>query len=231
MPTIDDKEFGRITVRRSALARSVKIRVAANGTLSASLPVYAPMFMIKRLIQSSRKELRELLSQHQPKQDFHDGMPVGKSHRLSVVGVRGSKLAIRRTGQVISVYLPADYSLDSPEVVSAIRAEMQAALRIEAKNYLPRRLKYLADELDCTYERVRFSHASGRWGSCSASGTISLNIALMKLPHDLIDYVIIHELSHTKEMNHSSDFWDLVGSADPNYKSHRRELKTHSPSV
>jgi predicted metal-dependent hydrolase len=231
MPTIEDKEFGRITVRRSALAHSVKIRVAANGTLSASLPMYAPMFMIKRLIQSSREELRELLSQQQPTMTITDGMMVGKSHKLSVYGTPTSKLAVKRHGQVISVYMPADYSLASPEVVAAVRREMQAALRIEAKNYLPRRLNYLADELGYTYDKVRFSHASGRWGSCSSNGTVSLNIALMKLPHELIDYVLVHELSHTREMNHSAAFWQLVAQGDPHYKLHRRELKRHSPSV
>lgn len=230
MPTINDKEFGPITVRRSALASHVKIRVAANGTLSASLPLYAPLFMIKRLIQSSRDELRELLVQHQPKHDLADGMEIGKSHRLHIRHVP-NKLAVTRQGQVITVYLPAHLELNTPEVVSAVRPEMQAALRIEAKNYLPRRLRYLADKLDCNYDKVRFSHASGRWGSCSSTGTISLNIALMKLPHELIDYVLVHELSHTKQMNHSAAFWRTVESGDPDYKAHRRELKTHSPSV
>lgn len=231
MPTIEDKEFGRITVRRSALAHSVRIRVAANGTLSASLPMYAPMFMIKRLIQSSREELRQLLSQQQPIAALTDGMSIGKSHKLSVYKTPTSKLAVKRHGQVISVYMPTGYTLASPEVVAGVRQEMQAALRLEAKNYLPRRLKYLAGELGYDYDRVRFSHASGRWGSCSSNGTISLNIALMKLPHELIDYVLVHELSHTRQMNHSAEFWQLVLQGDPRYKSHRRELKNYSPSV
>lgn len=231
MPTIEDKEFGRITVRRSALASNVRIRVAANGTLSASLPIYAPIFMIKRMIHSSRDELRELLKKHQPEHNLHDGMTIGKSHRLSVRSTPGSKLSIKRQGQTISLYLPQNYTLDSPEVVAVVRQEMAAAMRLEAKNYLPRRLKFLAEKLDCHYDKVRFSHASGRWGSCSSTGTISLNIALMKLPHELIDYVIVHELSHTKEMNHSAAFWQTVAIGDPNYKIHRRELKTHSPSI
>src|SRR5690606_16230650 len=152
------------TVRRSALAHSVKIRVAANGTLSASLPMYAPIFMIKRLIQSSRSELRELLLQHQPQQHLTDGMTIGKSHHLAVIHTRGA-LTVTRHGQAILVHLPEETPLNSPQVIAQVRQHIQAALRIEAKNYLPRRLKYLAQELGHNYEKVRFSHASGRWGS------------------------------------------------------------------
>lgn len=229
MSTIIDEEFGPITVRRSALASHVRIRVAPNGTLRASLPMYAPLFMIKRLLKTSRHELRQLLKEQYSEQSFTPGMQIGKSHTLVVQP--SQLLSVTRHGQQIIVRLPDDQTLSSPQVVVEIRQVMQAALRIEAKNYLPRRLSFLADKLDCNYEKVRFSHASGRWGSCSSSGTISLNIALMKLPHELIDYVIVHELSHTKQMNHSEAFWHLVGTADPYYKDHRRQLKSHSPSV
>lgn len=230
MPTIVDEEFGPITIRRSSMASSVRISVAPNGTLRASLPIYAPLFMIKRLIKSSRHELRRMLSEQMPKQQLTNGMQIGKSHTL-VVQETQTALSVTRHGQQIIVRLPADMTLDAPTVVSAVREVMIAALRVESKNYLPRRLAHLATQLDCTYDRVRFSHASGRWGSCSSNGTISLNIALMKLPHELIDYVLVHELSHTKQMNHSQAFWRTVAIGDPQYKYHQKLLKTHSPSV
>lgn len=229
MPTIEDKEFGTITIRRSTLATSVRISVAPNGTLRASLPIYAPIFMIKRLVKSSREELRQLIASQLPKQHLSNGMAIGKSHTLVVQPA--DTLSVTRHGQQIIVRLPASLSLSSPEVVSEIRQATIAALRIEAKNYLPRRLAHLAKLHNHTYERVRFSHASGRWGSCSSKGTISLNIALMKLPHELIDYVLIHELSHTRQMNHSKAFWALVANGDPGYLRHRRELKAHSPTI
>ncbi len=229
MPIIYDDEFGKITIRRSARASQVRLRVAPDGTLRASLPVYAPTFLVKRLIASSRRQLRELLADTDADVTYTDGMRIGKSHSLHVR--HGRELSVKRHKQRIEVALPDDMLLSDRDVVKAIRTSVQAALRIEAKSYLPKRLAYLASSLNHTYTAVRFSHASGRWGSCTSEGTISLNIALMKLPFELIDYVIVHELSHTKHLNHSDGFWAEVAIGDPNDREHRRLLKAETPTI
>lgn len=229
MPTVTDEEFGTITVRRSARATQVRLRVAPDGSLRASMPVYAPMFLLKRLIKSSRPQLRKMLEHSLPQTDYSDGQQIGKSHTLIVRNA--TRLAVTRSKQHITVDLPPSASLHNPEVVKKIREVVISALRLEAKSYLPKRLRYLANQYGFMYEKVRFSHASSRWGSCSSTGTISLNIALMKLPFELIDYVVIHELAHTVEMNHSEAFWALVAKGDPEYKQHRKLLKQETPSI
>jgi predicted metal-dependent hydrolase len=229
MPIIHDEEFGKITIRRSAKATQVRVRVAPDGTLRASLPLYAPTFLIKRLLKNSRDELRAILAEAKPTEHYEDGMLIGKSHSLTVRAA--NVFSVKRHGQQIIVSLPSGTSLNDPAVNRDIRDAVIAALRLEAKSYLPKRLSFLANKYGYRYQKVRFSHASGRWGSCSSNGTISLNIALMKLPFELIDYVIVHELSHTKQMNHSTDFWKLVESADPSYRIHRRSLKNQTPSI
>ena len=229
MRSILDDEFGEIIVRRSVRARSVKISVAPGGTLRASLPPYAPLMIVKRLVSSSREQLRTMLEQAAPAYKLENGAMVGKSHRLVII--RAGRTSVKRYKQQITVTLGPDAHINDPAVAKKVREEIIATLRLEAKSYLPKRLKFMAEKLGCSYEKVRFSHASSRWGSCSSSGTISLNIALMKLPFELIDYVIIHELSHTKQMNHSAKFWALVEAADPSYKLHRRMLKSQSPSI
>ena len=229
MPIIEDKEFGKITVRRSAKATQVRLRVAPDGTLRASMPVYAPLFLLKRLLKTSRPELRQLLEQANPHTAFYDGQQIGKSHTIIVR--QSLHLSVKVKGQHILVELPGTLSLNDPEPSRQIRDGVIKALRVEAKSYLPKRLAYLAQQLGFSYEKVRFSHASGRWGSCSSNGTISLNIALMKLPFELIDYVLIHELAHTVQMNHSQDFWKLVQVGDPLYSKHRKLLKAEAPSI
>lgn len=230
MPVIEDAEFGKITIRRSARSRQVRLRVGPDGLLRASLPVYAPLFLVKRLVKTSRDQLRDMMDQASTHITFVDGMRIGKSHVLRVTETRG-RLQVKRGGQRINVLLPIGETLDNPEVVREIRAVMQNALRVEAKSYLPKRLAFIATEHGYDYSQVRFSHASGRWGSCNSEGVISLNIALMKLPFELIDYVLIHELAHTRFLNHSDEFWEQVSFADPDYKKHRKLLKLETPSI
>jgi predicted metal-dependent hydrolase len=229
VPTITDEEFGTITLRRSARATHVRIRVAPDGRLRASLPLYAPVFLVKRLLKTSRPQLRAMLAEQQNDSVFESGMQVGKSHTL--ITRAGSALAVKRHGQQIVVTLPDETSLEDADVSRVVRDSVIDALRLEAKSYLPKRITFLAEENGFVFEKIRFSHASGRWGSCSSNGTISLNIALMKLPFELIDYVLVHELSHTKQMNHSEAFWNLVEKADPQYKLHRQELRKETPSI
>jgi len=229
VPTITDEEFGTISLRRSAKASHVRIRVGPDGRLRASLPLYAPLFLVKRLLKTSRPQLRAMLAEQRHDATFEDGMQIGKSHTLIVRPAQ--QVRAKRHGQQIVVSLPEGKSLKEVSVARIVRDAVIDALRLEAKSYLPKRLAYLATMYGFSYEKVRFSHASGRWGSCSSNGTISLNIALMKLPFELIDYVLVHELSHTEQMNHSSEFWDLVAAADPEYKRHRQLLKKESPSI
>lgn len=231
MSVIQDAEFGKITIRRSAAASQIKIRVAPDGNLYASLPPYAPILLVRHLLNTSRKEIRSLIDQAKPEYNYQNGMQIGKSHTLIIQESSSNQVSVQKHQLQIIVKIPKTHSLNDPVVSRKIRDEIIAALRIEAKSYLPRRLAYLAKQYNFQFSQTRFSHSSGRWGSCNSNGTISLNIALMKLPFELIDYVIIHELSHTVEMNHSSSFWKLVESADPKYKVHRKILRTKTPTI
>lgn len=231
MPTIHDKEFGNITIRRSPMATQVRIRVAADGTLKASLPMHTPLFFVKHLVKTSRNELRELLVQSAPIYDFRNGMQIGKSHVLTVLESKNDGFQVSRRRQKIIVELPDQKYLNHPDVSRKIRETVISALRVEARSYLPKRLSFLAEKHGYEYGKIRFSHSSGRWGSYSSAGTVSLNIAIMKLPFELIDYILIHELTHSRQMNHSNKFWSLVERADPDYLKHRRSLRQHNPSI
>lgn len=180
------------------------------------------------MITSSRNELRRLLDVR-PKLIITDGMQIGKSHSLYVRS--GALHSIKRSANQLILTIAPGEKLTDKSVIDDVRSNLQNILRREAKHHLPHRLKHLADMHGFSYSSLRFSHASSRWGSCNSRQAISLNIGLMNLPFELIDYVLIHELSHTKHLNHSPTFWNQVGQCDPNYQLHRKQLKAYDPGV
>lgn len=229
MPTIDDAEFGEIVVKRQNMARQASLRIAPDGRLRISLPHSAPIFAAKALVASSRKQIRKLLDEHQTQFSYDSDRQIGKSHHLRIE--HSDITEVKIAGTHIIAQISEDDDIRNHKIQQMIRVKILAALRKEAKSYLPRRLEFLAKEHGFSYNKVKLTHASSRWGSCSSSGTISLNIALMNLPFELLDYVLIHELSHTRHMNHSTKFWAEVGLVDNQYKQHRSALKKFTPNI
>ena len=229
--SIVDKEFGEIKIRKNKLARSVKLSVGVDGSLRASIPYYSPEFAVRRLVNGNRDEIRKMLATHNAKNSYQDGDLIGKTHTLFLRKFSGEEIKISNEGNQILVQIPQELAFENPLVQSEIRKTVSKILRKQAKAYLPRRIDFLAEKYDFNFKKLRFSHTGTRWGSCSSSGTISLNIALMNLPHHLIDYVIIHELCHTRQMNHSSKFWQEVEKYCPDYKKYVQEIKQFSPSI
>lgn len=102
-----------------------------------------------------------------------------------------------------------------------------AELRRQAKAYLPGRLAELAAQHGFSYNQVRIKHNVSNWGSCSVKKNINLNLNLMRLPAELQDYVMLHELCHLKYMNHGKEFHALLESVCPNHKELRIRLRDY----
>ncbi len=230
MPVITDPEFGEIVVKRQSLAKNISLKIAPDGRLRVTMPLYAPILAAKTLVKTSRKQIRELVSQHQVNFSYIKNQQIGKSHHL-LIQPTPKPSSVKILGTQIIAEINQSEQIESVANQQLIRDKILVALRKEAKGYLPRRLSFLAQQHDFSFSRCKITHASSRWGSCSSSGTISLNIGMMNLPFELIDYVIIHELCHTRHMDHSTRFWAEVAKFDPHYKIHRNELKKHSPHV
>ncbi len=113
----------------------------------------------------------------------------------------------------------------------AIRQAVEAFYRQHARDYLPRRLDDLAARYGFKYAQLRIKNQKTRWGSCSAKGNINLNLRLMMAPDDAIDYVLIHELCHLRELNHSPAFWALVESVRPDYRHWKAWFKENGPCL
>ena len=230
MAIINDTEFGRIILRRTRLARQARLKLDARGVVSISVPMRAPLYLARQLLEESRPKLRQLLGKIKASRPaYQEGELIGKSHILRFEQNSDDSYAHHLKQGHLIISCPANVNQTILE--ATIHKGVSQALRLQATSYLPRRLRQLADTHGFTYAKTRFSSAGTRWGSCSSEGTISLNIWLMQLPFEIIDYVLVHELCHTRQLNHSAEFWDLVAACCPNYKTLRQQLRAHQPSA
>lgn len=228
--SIIDAEFGEIKFKRSAASRYVRLRLMPDGRLYATLPPRAAIKMIRQLVDDSRDELRQLVVKSAAKRTVYaHGDRIGQSHRLNIIRSDRDEPRIKMLEQTITVFLPARWLVDGREAQAVLTRACARALRREAEAYLPRRLRHLADLHGFDYDKVRFGNPKGRWGSYSSNGTVSLNIALMNLPLELIDYVLVHELCHSIHPHHQASFWESVAACLPDYKAQRQALRAHSP--
>lgn len=229
--TINDAEFGIIPIRRVARARWARLRIGHGGEIRISLPKRAPRKLAAQLLDSSRNYIRKVLSEQPPAKKWADGDLIGAVHRLQLIPdetIAACKTAIKDNRATLRHHP----RINETELQTELQNFIKKILRKQAEAYLPRRLKTLVETHGFLFPAtIRFSSAKTRWGSCSSSGTMSLNISLMNLPHEIIDYVLIHELCHTRHMNHSKDFWELVEHCQPDFKLHRRSLKRYNPGV
>ncbi len=126
-------------------------------------------------------------------------------------------------GDLLCLALPAD--ADRVRVRDAVHAWLQH----QAAAWFERRLSHFLEASQLSIRRWRLSSAGGRWGSCSSDGNIMLNWRLIHFKHDIIDYVIAHEIAHLRQMNHSKAFWQEVGRILPGFEASRNALRQHDP--
>lgn len=105
------------------------------------------------------------------------------------------------------------------------------ALADKALTELPPRVAYYAKVIGVTYGRITIRNQTTKWGSCSSKGNLNFNCLLMLAPSEIVDYIIVHELCHRKEMNHSPAFWRLVESVMPDYKEKVKWLNEHGGEI
>lgn len=109
--------------------------------------------------------------------------------------------------------------------------EQIAELKVQAKQDVAKRAALFAPLVGVSYSRITIRHQKSRWGSCSGKGNLNFNCLLMLVPEPVRDYVVVHELCHRKQMNHSALFWAEVERILPNYKTSRKWLREHEYQI
>ena len=115
-----------------------------------------------------------------------------------------------------------------PIAFKGVSAKLKQWFTKHAKKILVERLEFFANVMQLDYAGVTICNSKTKWGSCDSNRNIKLNFRLIMLPHKTLDYVIVHELSHILEMNHSKEFYKIVSAIMPSYKLHQKILKENN---
>ena len=219
-------------VKRSSRARRVRFEVREDGSLTVVLPRSCGLEAVDEMVRSkSRWILRQVdrFAASMPlngrgKLQAGDTVPyLGTPLRVEVCEGPGPEAGVELVGQTLLVRVgPSGGDLE-PVVERWYRDQAAARLQRKAREY--------AAGLGVTWSRFSIRGQRTRWGSCSHRGTLSFNWRLMLAPEPVVDYVVVHEVAHLREMNHTGRFWRLVAERCPSWREHRKWLNDHGAEL
>lgn len=231
----EDKELGKVIVTINSRAKRFTFRIK-SGQLHATMPSVCVPADLERAIHNCREELLKMKQR-------------GEQKRSDTMILPGRKLQTRSTEIIIgtenrcdflSTHSPGYYKICCPlntdftkeSVQKLLHSSICRLLRFEAKKYLPVRLSELASRHKFEVSGISINSSRTRWGSCSSAKKINLSMYMMLLPDHLIDYILLHELCHTVEMNHSDRFWDLLNKCSGGVSEElKKELKNYRTEI
>lgn len=225
------KKFGKIEFVNSRRAKRVSVKIKANG-LRVSMPSHVSRAYVVDFLLSKEKEI--LSRQHKlAKSQSHLRIVPGEAIQTATFVIK-SKLVDRENlyfkliNKELTIEIPAHADLEAVTLQTDCWKGISYFLKNEAKRVLPDRVMQLAEKHGFYVKSVKIQSSKTRWGSCSDKKNINLSLYLLLLPENLIDYVILHELCHTKEMNHSEKFWQLMDKVtDNSSKKLRNAIKEY----
>lgn len=226
----DVPEVGEVYVYKRAGVRNLRLTIRSDGSIRVTIPAWSPYVTGVNFARSRA----EWLAKHAaPKHaGLSDGQQIGKSHRLKL---QVSTTATRPTSRIrqteVVVSYPAVLEAHHELVQKAATTASLRALRLQASHLLPIRLAELARKHGFRYRSVTIKHLKTRWGSCDQDTNIVLNLYLMQLPWHLIDYVLLHELTHTRIMRHGPPFWAAMEAIEPKTQALRREIRAYKTTL
>jgi predicted metal-dependent hydrolase len=218
------------SIRYSKRAKFVSLSVGARSGVVAIIPhrLMGVDIPIESLLQAKARWIFRKLDHISKRNTDYSGPSFTHGERLPFVG-RELFLVVHRVDQKeAQVQLVAsDMVLSLPHETNDrhIKELVVGWYKWMAKSLIPERVEELNRPLQLQFHSISVRDQSSRWGSCSRKGTLSFNWRLILLPSKVMDYLIIHELAHLQEMNHSKRFWDLVGKLCPAYMESEMWLK------
>jgi hypothetical protein len=206
---------------RHRRARRYILRVLADGTVRVTLPRWGVKREAQAFLDASRAWIAQQLDR---RQTASTSAPWGDGTDILIDG-QAATLRLLKIGDAVRVLCDGALVGTMPRGQHDVRAFVSAWLEARARRELPPQLQALAAQHGITVPRVSVRDQRSRWGACSPTGTITLNWRLVQTPGHVREYVLLHELMHRRELNHSRRFWRLVAAACPAHAEARRWLR------
>ena len=227
--SILDGQVISYVIKRSPKAKYVRLEVRSETGLTVVIPKSYESDRIPDLLREKRRWISGKLAKYGQVQRPTSDKALKGGDTVPYLG-RDLEVVTRRSyGNVESV------NVERNRLVVRLRAGsnrlglvLERWYRMRAAQLIQEKANKLGADLGLTYGRLSIRGQKTRWGSCSRKGNLSFNWKLIMVPEPVIDYVIIHELAHLKEMNHTKRFWQLVGQHCPKWRDHKKWLKDHT---
>lgn len=228
---LEDPDLGRLYIRSHTRASRLTFRTKRDAVY-VTVPPCTSMREVKQAVEQLRPRLLQARKKLPRQMIDWDYTIDADCFKLNLVpGDRRQFLAHSSHG-TMQIVCPTQTDFADANLQAWLRKVIEEALRKNAKAILPPRLEELAKCHRLFYKTVKINASTGRWGSCSTTGNINLSCFLLLLPPHLIDYVLLHELAHTRELNHGERFWALLDEwTDGKARALREELKKYQATL
>lgn len=209
MHSFTDKELGKIVIKPHPRA----VRIIARRK-PGYIQLTVPYGLSPSAVLSSLEQMRPKLTQtERPLPVTFSETDVFRTFSFDaqiVTTPMVEKMSLSLKNGKLAVFVPSGLNILLPHHQAALREALINVLRLEAKRVLPQKTAFFARKFNLAFENVSINTSKTRWGSCSSKKNINYSLFLMLLPEKYINYVVLHELTHTEEMNHGERFWKLL---------------------
>ena len=223
---VDIEPFGAVAFLRRRGQKNISLRVDANGCVKVSYPWFTSQAMAIAFLNKKSNWVQE--QQEKLLHVWKSGQSITPALKMFIAQDNIKRPIKRLSSNGITFIFPYGFPRSSQQKYIERTVIDEQKTYVE-KTYLPI-LSRLARENGFEYKSARVKALKSRWGSCSSHKDIVLNAYLSQLSFDLVEYVLLHELAHTRHLNHSSVFWECMSSTLPEYKSLRKKLRSFQPA-
>lgn len=228
--------LGEIALMKNRMSKGLRIIIRSSESITVTFPWHLTYHDAIRFVNEKESWIHENLKKIRtihPKKAFLPGISFKTfSHELFFEKIEHGNACIKVDHSRITVFYKEEGMLHSDEVQTSVQQVVDRVLKNEALKYLPGRVEFYAEKFGLKFSGISVKKMKTRWGSCSGTGKLNFNIHLMRLPAHLIDYVILHELAHTKHHNHGPNFWKFLDEiSGSNSKRLSQEMKKYRTTV